>query len=199
MKLQTIPMEVIKSIKNSFGTHELDIQHLKSILPKVRFEMGADIEDNKERLNQVMERSEQIFELAFRDSKKIWIFLEFFSDRIKNPDIPLEFKNLINCGYKVKENDIHQLQVAETDEKNYYRYIYAIQKEKKFRTIESILYAIAGAEIGIRPTAFLRSYFIDFDKEILFHLYDDRGLDIASKDKNIIRKVSEKYKKWISG
>lgn len=40
-------------------------------------------------------------------------------------------------------------------------------------------------------------YFADSRKSILYHLYDDRGVDLAAEDKEIIRWLYKRFKSWV--
>ncbi|WP_312648948.1 DUF3885 domain-containing protein [Aminipila sp.] len=40
-------------------------------------------------------------------------------------------------------------------------------------------------------------YFVNSDDCVLFHLYDDRGADLAAADKELLRPIYEKYNAWI--
>ena len=40
-------------------------------------------------------------------------------------------------------------------------------------------------------------FLFDTDQNILFHLYDDRGLDLVAKEKSTLYPFYEKYKHWI--
>ena len=40
-------------------------------------------------------------------------------------------------------------------------------------------------------------YFINLDKKIIFNMYDDRGLDVITTDKETIRPIYGKYNHWI--
>ena len=40
-------------------------------------------------------------------------------------------------------------------------------------------------------------YFINIDKKLIFHMYDDRGLDLIAADKESLKSIYEKYNDWI--
>lgn len=40
-------------------------------------------------------------------------------------------------------------------------------------------------------------YFINVTRNLIYHLYDDRGCDILAADKNDIRFLYETYNDWI--
>ena len=40
-------------------------------------------------------------------------------------------------------------------------------------------------------------YFVNIDKKLVFHMYDDRGLDIISAKKETLRPIYKKHNDWI--
>ena len=42
-------------------------------------------------------------------------------------------------------------------------------------------------------------YILDSKNHTLFHLYDDRGLEILSKDKSTLFHIHRKFTSWIMG
>ena len=40
-------------------------------------------------------------------------------------------------------------------------------------------------------------YFLNLSRNLIFHMYDDRGLDIIASDKNTLKPIYDKYNKWI--
>lgn len=42
-------------------------------------------------------------------------------------------------------------------------------------------------------------FFFDTNNDLMFHLYDDRGLDLVAKDKNVLYPFYKKYNPWIVG
>lgn len=62
---------------------------------------------------------------------------------------------------------------------------------------DRILQEIIKADIGGYHGFASNVYFTDTHNSILFHLYDDRGADLVTNDKEILRPIYEKLNSWI--
>jgi Domain of unknown function (DUF3885) len=67
---------------------------------------------------------------------------------------------------------------------------------------ENILTAIANTDFPPRQPRFkfmssVEIYFINTTKNLIFHMYDDRGLDIIAPDSKTLKPVYTKFKDWI--
>lgn len=60
-----------------------------------------------------------------------------------------------------------------------------------------MLKAICNQDMGIKPRIFHRVYFINVNKNTIFHIYDDRGCDILATSPNTIRDMYHTYNDWI--
>lgn len=49
-----------------------------------------------------------------------------------------------------------------------------------------LLWAALSGDHGIRPTAQILVYFVDLERRLLFHPYDDRGADLVSPDPDLL-------------
>lgn len=72
-----------------------------------------------------------------------------------------------------------------------------IPKEPVF--LRKLFREIVKAEIDAAGIENLVSnvYFLNGEKDVLFHLYDDRGADVAAADKENLRPLYESCKNWI--
>ena len=62
---------------------------------------------------------------------------------------------------------------------------------------EKLLREIILGDIGGRSVFVSSVYLLCSGTRVLYHLYDDRGLDIAAADKETIRPLYQKFKGWI--
>lgn len=169
---------------------------------RLRFEISEEMYQNKKAMmREVMEKSEALFKEVFKHSKKMWILLQFYAPKkLKENKLPNGFSDLIEkCKYKIQASDIYEMKEYRRtkDEGSGYFYYYAIEKKPNFNLIKAIIWAIGGFDIGVHPSSEVQAFFIDFQKEIIFHLYDDRGLDIIANKKEVLQKCYEKYSNWI--
>ncbi len=60
-----------------------------------------------------------------------------------------------------------------------------------------IVQGIANSERGLEPRLNARVYFLAPEKGVLFHMYDDRGLDIAAAEPSILIPLYKSFTGWI--
>lgn len=60
-----------------------------------------------------------------------------------------------------------------------------------------IIKAKANQDFAINPYISDGVFFINIQKHIIFYMYDDRGMDLVSKDRESLIHVYEKYSDWI--
>lgn len=60
-----------------------------------------------------------------------------------------------------------------------------------------MLKAICNQDMGIRQSISYRTYFINANKDTIFHIYDDRGCDLLATSRDGIQKMYEEYNDWI--
>lgn len=85
--------------------------------------------------------------------------------------------------------------VVEEDEITHYELYWDLNEVNW--TIEKIVKEVVLTDIG-GLNCLASAVFLLHDKaHILYHLYDDRGLDVVAKDKETLRPVYEKYKDWL--
>lgn len=60
-----------------------------------------------------------------------------------------------------------------------------------------LLKALGNQDMGLKPSFSDYAIFIHNKKEIAYNLYDDRGLDLNSWNKENLRDIYSKFNKWI--
>lgn len=64
-------------------------------------------------------------------------------------------------------------------------------------SVERIIHEIILADIGGLSCLASAVYLLHPEEKILYHLYDDRGLDLVAKDKNKLYPLYERFNSWI--
>jgi hypothetical protein len=72
---------------------------------------------------------------------------------------------------------------------------YDLKSDNSDRDI--LLWCSAGADLGIRPIAFVQTFLIDPSRQIMMHLYDDRGMDLTASNPETLRATYEAYDAWL--
>lgn len=175
----------------------------------LRFEIGPPFVGTKN-VEKYVEfaylRSSMIFEDIFENEDDIYIIAEtyYYGDEPNEeycksllPEIKKEYSSLIKN--KHLENICDFSPIVTCEEEGCYDVAFRSVLECKIKDIHSkkILKSIINLEMG------LESYFngiiiiVNKNKNIAYYLYDDRGLDIISKDVDSLRSIYEKYNSWI--
>ena len=151
---------------------------------------------------QAMERSKKLFEDIFHESENIYVNLIF--SREKNSYKAKPYLPLLECGFSLPddhERKIVKISKSQMDEYGFipgYWYQYDFKVKMNDLNVHALLWAVMSAELSIKPSAnIVAVYFVDFEREIIFHPYDDRGLDIIASDKNTLLPIYKKYRDWI--
>lgn len=63
---------------------------------------------------------------------------------------------------------------------------------------DTLLWSSIVKEMPIKPKAPVGCYLIDMERDILFHVYDDRGLDLTALVASSLIEVREQFDSWIS-
>lgn len=60
-----------------------------------------------------------------------------------------------------------------------------------------IFLGIARLEHALVPAISSRVYFLNPEKHVIMHMYDDRGLDVIALDPDVLRGLYEGFSSWI--
>lgn len=176
----------------------------------IRFEISNPMipHNAKEYLIQPFQRSISLFKKVFEEKDEIL----FVTDVLTSSNNHFLQKKPLNIYKKyLKDKDKlyklqHQLLIRvfedEADQMVIHRFVLQCNKDA-FRYVP-LLKAICYEEFA-HPSTILKNnqesgyeiYFINLSKKIIFHLYDDRGCDILSADKEGIRYLYREFNDWI--
>lgn len=171
----------------------------------LRFDLQTEETGTNEYFQEVTKRASTIFHSVFASSDKV--FLVYMDYKYKRQKI-----RLLNFTFKQIEN-LQQTEISYTKEKRLYepsdkfevRNIAIVKLTADRIHHQNILTAIGNTDFPPRiprldNNSILTNkevYFINIDKKLIFHMYDDRGLDLISADKESLRSIYEKYNDWI--
>ena len=161
--------------------------------------------DTDEYFQEVTKRASTIFKTAFDNSDKVFlVFMDYKCKRRKIKFSNFTFKQIDN----LQKNEVSfskEKRLYELDDKFDIRNIAIIKLTADRINHKNILTAIGHSDFPPRQprldnNGFLTSkeiYFVNIDKKLIFHMYDDRGLDLISADKEILRPIYKKHNDWI--
>jgi len=170
----------------------------------LRFDLQVGSTTDKEYFKTVLERSKTIFESVFEKSDEVIVVLTDYKYR----------KQKIRFGNYV----FKQIENLKPEEITYtkFRRLYEINDKKDIRNVallktttkrvnyKNILTAIGNSDFNRKPSldklGFLTNkkvYFLNLNKKIIFHMYDDRGFDVIASYKENLKSIYLKYNAWI--
>lgn len=171
----------------------------------LRFDLQVGETDTDEYFQEVTSRASRIFQKAFDNSDKVFlVFMDYKYKRRKIRFSNFTFKQIDNLQ-KTEISYSNEFRLYEPDDKFDIRNIAIIKLTADRINFKNILTAIGHTDFPSRQprldqNGFLTGkeiYFVNIDKKLIFHMYDDRGLDIISPDKEILRPIFKKHNDWI--
>lgn len=177
---------------------ELFNQLIKSSANWIRFELGLVELDGSDYYKEMHYRAKSIFKFLFNNSDSIWLIASV-SNHIdyKGIDLPnikrfLRNKKLI---YDLKCKTVAFEYDEEDTEIRTIQYLLKVNKEDL--RLDYLIKAIGNKEFLRKPRINGNLYIVNETKGILFHMYDDRGCDVFSLDKDTLLPLYHKFRKWI--
>ena len=171
----------------------------------LRFDLQVGNTDTDEYFQEVTRRASTIFQTVFDNSDKVFVvFMDYKYKRRKIRFSTFTFQQIdglkkTDVSYS-KENRLYEL-----DDKFDIRNIAIIKTTMQKINYANILMAIGHTDFPPRRPRLDQKgvftakevYFINVDKKLIFHMYDDRGLDIISADKETLRPIYLKHNDWL--
>ncbi|WP_181884395.1 DUF3885 domain-containing protein [Neobacillus piezotolerans] len=164
----------------------------------IRFELGLDELDGKEYFNEIYHRVSSIFHSLF--NKKDTIMLIATANQhidYKGYELPRIHRFIKNAKSLKRlkfetvpyENDEEDLERKTTR--------YSLRVEKGDLRLGYLFQAIANKDFGTKPTIYGDVYLLNLTRKTLLHMYDDRGCDVYSLEKDTLLPIYHEYRKWI--
>jgi len=170
----------------------------------VRFELGEPFRNgSKRRIIQVNKRVNTIFEELFKPTDHIFVIIKDWGtiDPMFGNTTPEYLYDLLQ-GREIEEETLFDIDEDEDEEGNHIE----IKNEYQFKVLSGqvsslpyklIFEGISHYEQGREPSIGQSVYFLNKEKDILFHMYDDRGCIAHAISKEQIRALYIKYNDWI--
>ncbi|PIC77855.1 hypothetical protein CSV74_04440 [Sporosarcina sp. P19] len=173
----------------------------------IRFEISESIAfDEPDFLKQAFYRSITLFEAVFGDDDEIMMVTDVHTNNHFLRERPL---NVYSKFIKRKEL-LYTLRFSTIpnphghEEEGILTHRFMLTCKKQDIRYKQLLKAICYEDFA-DPTTILKQnpesgydiFFIHLSKNIIYHLYDDRGCDIIAADRESIRLLYEQYPEWI--
>lgn len=164
----------------------------------IRFEIGGEddvyikkgmlrkLHPNRKYVNKAVERASRIFDAL---PKKDWILrIDLCDER--------EIKKILKVLQLVSSHEKVLNKYEEDGEKMTHCELYWSLNDIDWSP-ETIIREIILADIGGLNCLVSAVYLLHPNENVLYHLYDDRGLDLVAKDKRSLYPLYERFNDWI--
>lgn len=188
------------------------LKYLESNFPNltsnlyIRFDLGSPYKNGtEERIDQVTTRVTSLFEEVFKPEDFVYLYIKDYGgseDRMFGNNTPSYLDDLLSSQaieedvlYDIDE-DIDESTGNTIEIKNEFRvkFVYSKLSSINYR---DILRGIGNYEQGRDPSIGQSVYFINMEKDIVFHMYDDRGCDVYGLTKETLSPAYRNFRKWI--
>ncbi|MDQ0060011.1 DUF3885 domain-containing protein [Paenibacillus harenae] len=211
MNTRTLDEKSLKSI--NYGDQMIQkIQgYMKDKFPEywsninIRFELGEPYRNgSKRRINQVNKRVKTLFEELFKPTDTIYVLIKdwgSYEDPMFGNTTP-EYLYELFKGITMEETTLYDIDEDEDEDGNNIE----VKIEYKFKVLSGVVSSIPYKEIfegishyeqGREPSIGQRVFFLSQEKDILFHMYDDRGCIAHAVSKEHLSALYVKYNDWI--
>lgn len=154
----------------------------------IRFYLGEGL-PFKKRVEQANFRALEIFEKTFSKSQKLLVVIKVYENSPMR--IEKEMKFLRTCF----NND--SLLDKSYDYDTGYFFVKTTKKKVDYKLlIRASINTDLGA--GYEPKLDWRIFFLTKEKNVVFHVYDDRGCDVVAEKEEDIRPLYRTYHDWLS-
>lgn len=169
----------------------------------IRFEIGDPSIGYYEKryMEGVYIRSIMLFERLFYPDTDIYIVVNSLiwinneEDKNQGKD---GLRKYLRDGDLCNEIDYIELPYMYNEEDEEIRTLrYCLSCKVKDIDHRRLLKAIDNQDMGIKPSFDDEVFFINKNNHIVYHLYDDRGLDVVSNKVSTLEKIYLEYNKWI--
>ena len=200
--MQTIKQEYIQFLNDNFKGLRIKQPLFYSWDVGLRFDLQFGSADTVEYFDEVVRRASAIFETAFFETDKVFLVLmEYKYKRRKIRFSNFTFKHIDKL---IRSEVIYtkRKRLYEPSDKFDIRNIAIVKLTAERINHKIILAAIGNSDFPAREprldkNGFLTSkeiYFMNIDRKLILHMYDDRGLDIISAKKETIVSIYKKHK-----
>lgn len=171
----------------------------------LRFNLQVGETNTDDYFAEVYKRATHLFKSSFDSNDQL--LLVFFDYKYRRRKIRFSnyiFKQINNLK-KAEVSYLKAKRLYEPNDKFDIRNIALIKLTADRINYGNILSAIGHSDFPPRRPRLDKNgvftnkeiYFINIDKKLIFHMYDDRGLDMISADLDSLRPIYKEYNDWI--
>jgi hypothetical protein len=171
----------------------------------LRFDLQFGESNTDEYFKEVTRRACTIFQTVFDSSDEVFlIFMDYKYKRRKIRFSNFTFKQIASLK-KIEPEYSKATSIYDPNDRFDVRNIAIIKLIGERINHKNILSAIGHSDFPPRqpsldhnrPLSNKEIYFVNINKKLIFHMYDDRGLDLISADKETLKPIYKKHKDWL--
>jgi hypothetical protein len=199
--MQTVKRKYTQFLKDNFKGFQIRKPLFYSWNFGLRFNLQVGETNTDEYFEEVTKRATTLFQSAFSNTDKVFIvFVDYKYKRRKIRYPNYIFRQIIG---------LEKTEIFYTKAKGLYEYgdkydirnIALIELSAERINYKNILTAIGHSDFPPRQPRLDQNgvftdkeiYFVNIDRKLIFHMYDDRGLDIIAADKETLRPIYERH------
>ncbi|MBT2641536.1 DUF3885 domain-containing protein [Bacillus sp. ISL-41] len=173
----------------------------------IRFELGVEFDrdyndENSPYVQEVYKRAISLFHSLHSNNEEIIIVVD--ADDYEDGKT-YKHRGRIISPYLYEKTALYKLQhkglpyvFPEDDEEGKYKtHRFALRCKVSDLRYIPLLKAICNQDLGIQPSVSHRIYFLNVQRQTIFHVYDDRGCDVLAASPEAIKDIYQRYNRWI--
>lgn len=171
----------------------------------LRFDLQDGGVDTDDYFEEVFIRSTSLFQSAFNPNDSVFLILmDYKYKRTKIRSGNFCFRQIRDLsGHEIAYLKVHKL--YDPNDSLDVRNVAVIKSDIERTDYKNILKAIGNTDFPQRQPRLDKNgvftskeiFFINIDRKLIFHMYDDRGLDIIASDVEQLRPIYNKYDSWL--
>lgn len=171
----------------------------------LRFELGGETFGNDApvpRFVQAFGRATEVAQEVFDGSRQMFGIVAAHPDSAIDIFAPAEdgFEALAAAGFRLEpviewEAAMWPDQIEEEDRQTCRWRAYDLSGDAVQRDV--LLWCSISYEMAVRPKAPVASFLVDFNRNILLHVYDDRGMDVTALDREVLLHTYRSRDAWL--
>ncbi|WP_317965874.1 DUF3885 domain-containing protein [Paenibacillus sp. CCS19] len=162
----------------------------------IRFELGLEELRGKDYQRECLRRANVIYRSIFEpEDRVIFIHRTSYTRDEREKSIP-RLKRFFRTRLQQMQRRILPYEFDESDDE-FYTIEWAVEAKAVEIRQSYVLECIANSDFNRKPTSDGRIYLYNQEKNILLHMYDDRGCDVYSSEIETLLPLFHLHRQWI--
>lgn len=171
----------------------------------LRFELGGEdfgcVDAPVPRFVQALTRARTIRDAVFADSERLWAVVASAADPSRDfyAPVPDGFDAISSYGFRGSASAEWRARLNPNEpEQREEDFIWrAFDVTSDIASQDALLWSSIGYELPIKPKSPVVSHLVDFERGILLHVYDDRGMDALALTGAPLLPFYKKFDAWL--